>query len=169
MLRLGSIESGQSALEIVDVPLQRVVNRCVDDYAQKAAAAEISLVNEVGQAADKVRADEEGLTLIISNLIDNAIKYTPAGGQVTIRRRSEGDQTKIDVSDTGVGISPEHHARLFERFYRVDKARSQELGGTGLGLSIVKHLAQAMGGRVSVESAPQQGSTFTVTLPTVAA
>ncbi len=93
------------------------------------------------------------------------MKYTPPGGRVTIRCRRDGTWGVIEVVDTGVGVAAEHHERLFERFYRVDRARSRELGGTGLGLSIVKHLCQAMGGSVSVQSEPGKGSTFAVRLP----
>lgn len=113
----------------------------------------------------QVRADSEGLRTILNNLIDNAIKYTPAGGSVTVRW-SENDQgVVIEVQDTGIGIATTHHSRIFERFYRVDKARSREMGGTGLGLSIVKHLVHSFGGQVSVESYPRQGSTFRLLLP----
>jgi two-component system phosphate regulon sensor histidine kinase PhoR len=100
----------------------------------------------------------------LENLVDNAIKYTPADGAVTIRWRAERDQVTIEVEDTGIGIAPTDQARVFERFYRVDKARSRELGGTGLGLSIVKHLAQAFHGSVGLVSKPRQGSTFRITL-----
>lgn len=99
------------------------------------------------------------------NLIDNAVTYSDAGRSVRISARPDGDGIRIDVADRGCGIEREHLARIFERFYRVDKARSRKLGGTGLGLSIVKHIVQAHGGSVSVESAPGAGSTFTIRLP----
>jgi two-component system phosphate regulon sensor histidine kinase PhoR len=105
------------------------------------------------------------LTTILDNLVANAIQYTPAGGSVTIRYRSEGNQAVLEVEDTGIGIPASEQARIFERFYRVDKARSRELGGTGLGLAIVKHLTQAFGGEVSVSSEPGQGSIFQIRLP----
>jgi two-component system phosphate regulon sensor histidine kinase PhoR len=109
-------------------------------------------------------ADEKGVRTILSNLVDNAIKFTPAGGSVTIRCRADESRVTVEVEDTGIGIAAEDQARIFERFYRVDKARSREMGGTGLGLSIVKHLAQAFGGSVAVESQPGSGSTFRVEL-----
>lgn len=112
-----------------------------------------------------VRADSEGLRTILNNLIDNAIKYTPAGGKVTIRWSARDEGVTIEVQDTGIGIAASHQARVFERFYRVDKARSREMGGTGLGLSIVKHLVNSFGGQVSLESYPRQGSTFRLLLP----
>jgi two-component system phosphate regulon sensor histidine kinase PhoR len=112
-----------------------------------------------------VLADDEGVRQILENLVSNAIKYTPAGGSVTVRWRKDADACLLEVVDTGIGVEPEHFTRLFERFYRVDKARSRELGGTGLGLSIVKHLAQFFGGNVGVQSEPDKGSTFWVRLP----
>ena len=101
----------------------------------------------------------------MNNLLSNAINYTPEGGRVTVRWRAVGDDAVIEVSDTGIGIAPEDQARVFERFYRVDKALSRELGGTGLGLAIVKHLAQSFAGEVRVESQLGEGSTFRVTIP----
>jgi len=94
--------------------------------------------------------------------LTNAIKYTPEGGEVAVDLAQEGTEAVLRVKDTGVGIPAEHHARIFERFYRVDKHRSREDGGTGLGLSIVKHLVQSMHGKVSVSSEPGRGSTFMV-------
>ena len=112
-----------------------------------------------------VESDRDRLRELINNLIDNAVKYTPNGGKVTVRWRSDGEMASIEVEDTGIGISRDDQSRVFERFYRVDKARSRELGGTGLGLSIVKHLAQALGGSVEVQSEPGRGSVFSVHLP----
>jgi two-component system phosphate regulon sensor histidine kinase PhoR len=98
-------------------------------------------------------------------LLDNAVKYTPQGGRVSVRWRRQGQQVCLEVADTGIGIPEPDLPRIFERFYRVDKARSRELGGTGLGLSIVKHLTQAMQGSVRAASRPGRGTTFTVSLP----
>ena len=112
-----------------------------------------------------MRADHEGLREILDNLIDNAIKYTPDGGCVTVSWQCGAGTCQIAVTDTGIGIKSEDQRRVFERFYRVDKARSRELGGTGLGLAIVKHLVQSFGGKVGVSSEPGQGSTFTIELP----
>jgi two-component system phosphate regulon sensor histidine kinase PhoR len=112
-----------------------------------------------------VRADAEGVRTILDNLIDNAIKYTPEAGQVFVRCRVAQDAVTLEVQDTGIGIAEKDQGRVFERFFRVDKARSREMGGTGLGLSIVKHLAQAFGGSVGLESQVRKGSTFLVRLP----
>jgi len=102
---------------------------------------------------------------MFTNLIDNAVQYTPPGGRVEVVGGTEGPEIIISISDTGIGIPEGSIRRIFERFYRVDKARSKATGGTGLGLSIVRHVAQNHGGRVTVESAPNEGSTFTVYLP----
>jgi len=112
-----------------------------------------------------VWAESESLRQVLSNLVDNAVKYTPDGGRVEVSAERDGGIVHLRVSDTGIGIAPEHHGRIFERFYRVDRARSRAVGGTGLGLSIVKHLVEGMGGGVYVESGPGRGATFVVTLP----
>jgi two-component system phosphate regulon sensor histidine kinase PhoR len=165
MLTLARIESREAALELADVPVARVIRRCLADYEPQAAAREVTLADSACDDSLLVRADEEALRQILGNLVDNAIKYTPAAGRVSVSCRADGASAVIEVADTGAGIPPEHHARLFERFYRVDKARSRELGGTGLGLAIVKHLCQAMGGSVSVTSQVGKGSVFAVRLP----
>ncbi len=119
-----------------------------------------------GKAADyTVRGDETQLVSMFTNLVDNAVKYTPPGGRVEVTGGSRGNEVIIGITDTGIGIPEGKLARIFERFYRVDKARSKATGGTGLGLSIVKHVAENHGGRVAVESALGEGSTFTVYLP----
>ncbi len=112
-----------------------------------------------------VRGDERQLTSIFSNLVENAVKYTTPGGQVEVTDEWNEDELIIRVSDTGIGIPEKYLARIFERFYRVDKARSKETGGTGLGLSIVRHITENHGGHVAVASALGEGSTFTVHLP----
>jgi two-component system phosphate regulon sensor histidine kinase PhoR len=126
----------------------------------------IALEVEPGPIGSGCYCDAEAVHQVLTNLLDNALKYTPAGGRITVGARlaSEG-LLEIYVRDTGIGIPSEDVPRLFERFYRVDKARSRELGGTGLGLAIVKHLVRAQGGDVRVQSTPNQGSTFSFTLP----
>ncbi len=119
-----------------------------------------------GKAARySVYGDETQLTSMFTNLVDNAVKYTPPGGRVEVVGGSDGPEVVVRVSDTGIGISEGKLPRIFERFYRVDKARSKATGGTGLGLSIVKHVAENHGGRVTVESVPAEGTHFTVYLP----
>jgi len=165
LLRLARIESTTDVFDLQPVALAEVVDHCVDEHRPLAEAKKISLAIEPPPEPLRVRADEEGLHTILSNLVDNAVKYTPTGGRVSLRWRAEGKNAVIAVEDTGPGIAEEHQGRIFERFYRVDKARSRELGGTGLGLSIVKHLVHVFGGTVEVRSQPGHGSTFTVRLP----
>lgn len=115
----------------------------------------------------RVWANRDQLKQVLFNLLDNAFKYTPAEGRVRLEARREDDHMKVTVSDTGIGIPAEDQQRIFERFYRVDKARSREVGGTGLGLAIVKHIVEAHDGRIEVESVLHQGSVFSFTLPCV--
>jgi two-component system phosphate regulon sensor histidine kinase PhoR len=169
MLSLARIESAQEVFEIVPVSILEVVDACLENYRPAADAKRIQLMSEPEKASCFVRADHEGLREILDNLVDNAIKYTPSGGKVVVRWRvSKGENSSvatIEVQDTGIGIASDALPRVFERFYRVDKARSRELGGTGLGLAIVKHLAQSFGGTVSATSESGRGSSFRVTLP----
>lgn len=166
MLSLARIESAQQQFEIINVMVGEAAAACLEDYAARAETRRIELLVESDDPQLEVTADPEGLRVILNNLVDNAIKYTTEGGRVTLRWRGDQDgQVRIEVSDTGIGIPKDELPRVFERFHRVDKARSRELGGTGLGLSIVKHLAQSFGGKVAVESRVDQGSTFAVTLP----
>src|SRR6185369_1507185 len=130
-----------------------------------AVKGRIQLHEERAPEDTVVYADSEAVSQILSNLMDNAIKYTPAGGSITVGAVPKGGMVEFFVRDTGIGIPEEDLPRLFERFYRVDKARSRELGGTGLGLSIVKHLVAAHNGLTRVESRVRDGSTFYFSLP----
>jgi two-component system phosphate regulon sensor histidine kinase PhoR len=168
LLALARIEATDSSVEhhVMDLrdPVRGSASRLLASAKQKG----LELSVDVPEVAVEVDGDEEALREVMDNLLDNAVKYTPAGGRVRVAMtRDEGEATVV-VSDTGIGIAREHVDRIFERFYRVDKARSRELGGTGLGLAIVKHLVQAHGGRITVDSEPGQGSTFRVSLPLVA-
>ncbi len=165
LLALARIEAGQKTYEIDDVEVYPVVEACLEHHATSAEAKSIELTTNSPLTPVLVRTDEEALRQILDNLVNNGIKYTSEGGRVSVGWRVDEDDALIEVVDTGIGIAPEDQARLFERFYRVDKARSRELGGTGLGLSIVKHLAQFFGGSVGVHSTPGEGSTFKVRLP----
>ena len=165
MLSLARIESGQQAFDIVNVRVADVVEDCFAEAQASADSKGIQLITNDSPQSLEVRADEEGARQILNNLISNAVKYTPEGGEVGVEWSRTESTVVVKVRDTGIGISAEHLPRVFERFYRVDKARSRELGGTGLGLSIVKHLAQSFGGTVDVESQPGKGSTFAVSLP----
>ena len=165
LLRLARIESGKDAFVLDAVSLAEAVDSCVEEHADIAKSKQITLRIEPTPSVITVLADVEGLRTILDNLVKNAINYTPQGGQVEIRWCIEKSMALLEVKDTGVGIPEKHQARIFERFYRVDKARSRELGGTGLGLSIVKHLVLEFGGSTAVESEIGQGSTFKVRLP----
>jgi two-component system phosphate regulon sensor histidine kinase PhoR len=165
ILQIARLESGQETIELADVRLGEVIEQVREQFAEMAAAHQVSLTAEQPPHDLTVRADGDGVRTILSNLIDNALKYTPPGGSVTIRAVSDEAYATLEVADTGMGIAEKDQERIFERFYRAEKARSRELGGTGLGLSIVKHLAQAFGGNVSVTSQPGNGSTFRVQLP----
>jgi two-component system phosphate regulon sensor histidine kinase PhoR len=167
LLSLGRIESGNEVFELKAIDLADAVAACVTRQSDRAHAKELELLQKPPPEPVTVHADEEALAEILDNLVDNAIKYSARGGQITLRWRADGEEALLEVVDTGVGIPAKDLPRIFERFYRVDKARSRELGGTGLGLSIVKHLAQALKGSVSAVSDIHRGSTFSVRLPRV--
>jgi two-component system phosphate regulon sensor histidine kinase PhoR len=164
ILELSAIESGKVAVEPRPVRLRPLVEHVLTSLEGRASERGVALVNDVPAGA-VVRADERRLEQMLTNLADNAVKFNREGGEVRVRVAREGGRDRVSVSDTGEGIAREHAARIFERFYRVDRARSREMGGTGLGLAIVKHLAHAHGGEVTVSSAPGEGSIFTVELP----
>jgi two-component system phosphate regulon sensor histidine kinase PhoR len=132
--------------------------------ASRASERGLLLRNEVAPDV-LVYADARRLEQMLTNLCDNAIKFNAEGGAVSIGHERANGRDRISVADTGEGIAPEHIRRIFERFYRVDRARSRAMGGTGLGLAIVKHLSRAHGGEATVRSTPGQGSTFTIELP----
>jgi two-component system phosphate regulon sensor histidine kinase PhoR len=167
LLSLARLESGQEVFEHGPLALTPCVEACAESHRGRAEAKNLAYSLDLGplDGATWVLADEEAVRQILDNLIDNAIKYTPEGGAVRIACRLAGDAAVLEVADTGIGIPREDLARVFERFYRVDKARSRELGGTGLGLSIVKHLVQSIGGTINVSSRVGSGTQFTVTLP----
>ena len=162
LLDLSRLEVARPPDELVD--LARVVSEEAERLRPRAEAAGLRLVLEIAPDV-KVSGSESDLSLLVHNLLDNAIHYSPEGGDV---RGSLGDRdgaVTLEVSDTGIGIASRDLDRIFERFYRADPARSRQTGGTGLGLSIVKHVAEAHGGEVQVQSVLGAGSTFTVRLP----
>jgi two-component system, OmpR family, phosphate regulon sensor histidine kinase PhoR len=164
LLALARLDAEDTAYELLPIEIAPVLTASVEAHLAVAEAKRIEL--QIHGTADEVQvfADPEGIRTIVDNLLDNALNYTPAGGRIDVRWIADGEWLQIEVSDTGIGIAKEHQARIFERFFRIDKARSRELGGTGLGLAIVKHLCQVFGGSVSVASQLGQGSTFTVRL-----
>ena len=164
LLALSELESGEVGIQPQKVSLDEAVRSVLLLMAQRGEEKGITL--EVrGTAALSVKADRNRLAQVLINLLDNAIKYSEKGGTVTVDAARERDLVRVSVRDCGIGVPPKDLPRLFERFYRVDEARSRDNGGTGLGLSIVKHIVQSHGGTVSVESTQGQGSVFSFTLP----
>jgi two-component system phosphate regulon sensor histidine kinase PhoR len=164
ILELSSIEAGKITVEPREIQLFPLVREVSVNLAAKAVDKKVTIKNEI--AADtRVRADAFRLEQMLTNLLDNALKFNREKGEVAICHERYNGSDLIHVRDTGEGISPEHLPRLFERFYRTDKARSRELGGTGLGLAIVKHLARLHGGEITVISEVEKGSQFTIELP----
>jgi two-component system, OmpR family, phosphate regulon sensor histidine kinase PhoR len=162
---LSNIELGKVALRLGPTPLGPLVDSALELVAAKARDRDVTLHAQVSEHL-AVRADHDRLLQILINLVDNAVKYTPAGGSVIVQgRRTEDARVVLAVSDTGIGIPRADLPRITERFYRVDKARSRELGGTGLGLAIVKHLVLAHGGDLAIESEEGRGTTVRVLLP----
>lgn len=164
LLTISRLESGQVTMNFQRADLRAVAEHVRADLESRAAAKQMRLLNAV-PAEIVAHADAERLQQVLFNLVDNAIKYGHAGGEVVISaKQTESDRVEMGVRDDGPGIPAEAQSRIFERFYRVDKARSREAGGTGLGLAIVKHIVQSHGGEVWVESAPGTGATFRFTL-----
>jgi len=165
LLQLSQIEFKETKMELQKTNLKELVEEVLFDLKGAIEQKEHKIVIDIPPDLDQVEADPERIKQVFINLLDNAIKFTPQNGNICIRAKAKGKYIQVEISDTGIGIPQEHQKRIFERFYRVDKARSRKLGGTGLGLSIVKHIIYAHGGEVGVESEPGKGSKFFFTLP----
>lgn len=166
LLNLSRIESGKEEIVLETVSLKPFVDCLLERFQSQAKAKRIELYNEISEGTPPFKTDPGKLNQILGNLVDNAVKYSSAGGKIWVRVHKNQEGYTFEVEDTGPGIPPEDQTRIFERFYRVDKARSRNSGGgAGLGLSIVKHLAELQGGRVEMESVSGQGSKFKVFLP----
>jgi two-component system phosphate regulon sensor histidine kinase PhoR len=165
LLLLAQLESGRSTLQLSDIDLLRFFSDISRDWARRLSAKDLNAVVDVSDDCSTIRADEARLRQVFDNLLDNATKYSNPNGEVRLGAERRGDETVLSVTDTGIGISANDLPRIFERFYRADKARSRELGGTGLGLSIVKHITQLHGGRVQAESELGKGTSIRVILP----
>ncbi len=163
LLELSRAESPDSGLDLGPVNVSELAAQTVGEVEQRAKEKRQTLAFDAEPAV--AMADPRGLDQVLLNLVDNAIKYTPQGGNIAVRVAKRQGRVTVEVIDDGPGIPRAHLDRIFERFYRVDKGRSRDQGGTGLGLSIVKHLVQRMGGEVSVESRLGHGSVFRVSLP----
>jgi two-component system, OmpR family, phosphate regulon sensor histidine kinase PhoR len=165
LLTLSRLEADQGGIQFEGVDVREAVAESYRAQVHVAESKKVDIAARVSDSPVVVEGDPEALRELVDNLLSNAIKFTPEGGHVDLRLGVEGPNAVLTVEDTGIGIAPEDQGRIFERFYRVDKARSRQLGGTGLGLSIVKHVALAHGGNVSLKSAPGRGSTFRVQIP----
>jgi two-component system phosphate regulon sensor histidine kinase PhoR len=165
ILTLSSLETKEAILELNPLDVSGTISKACMLLQEGAVQKNITILNESTSAAlPRVMADQGRLEQVVVNLLENAIKYTPDGGSVRLFTEDAGDLIRVSVADTGIGIPFKDLPRIFERFYRVDEARTREQGGTGLGLAIVKHIVQLHGGNVSVTSDPGQGSVFSFTL-----
>jgi two-component system, OmpR family, phosphate regulon sensor histidine kinase PhoR len=165
LLKLARIEAGKLELEFQPMSLAELIEGCAETTLLKASRKEIVLEIEVPPGLPAVYGDQSLLREVLQNLLDNAIQYTPPGGRILVSATTGARDAVVTVSDTGIGIPLADQERIFERFYRVDAARSREAGGTGLGLSIAKHIVDVHGGRIWVESQVGRGSDFSFSIP----
>ncbi len=165
LLKLSRIEAGKLDLDFQPVSLAGLIEATVEATRPRAEAGRLSLAVDCPADLPRVRADANLLREVLQNLLDNAVQYTPAGGRIEVGVALDADKAVVTVADTGIGIPEAEQERIFERFYRIDPARSRQLGSTGLGLSIVRHIVEAHGGHIGVESAVGQGSRFRFSIP----
>jgi len=165
LLKLSKMDADRLELEIRRIGVSQFVESCIETTQRPAAEKDLRISVNLQQPLPDIAADRRRLAEVLQNLLDNAMQYTPAGGQIMVGASADGAEVTFTVSDTGIGIPQADQSRIFERFYRVDVARSREVGGTGLGLSIAKHLVEAHGGHIWVESEVGQGSQFHFTVP----
>jgi two-component system, OmpR family, phosphate regulon sensor histidine kinase PhoR len=165
LLDLSRLESHQGITRISPTNPANLLNQVIDTFQPAIALKQHTITKDIPVNLPELLIDSDLMGKALANLLDNAIKYTPDKGQITIKATAEPTTVRISVIDNGIGIPQDDIPRIFERFYRVDKSRSREMGGTGLGLAIVKHIVQLHHGEVSVQSKPGAGSTFTITLP----
>jgi two-component system phosphate regulon sensor histidine kinase PhoR len=165
VLSLARLESPEARLELMEIDLREYLAGTLRDWEKRFAAKQLNAKLEVSADLPPLHADENRLQELIYNLLDNAVKYSSDGGTVTVSGAIDREAIRLSVGDTGRGIPEQDLPRIFERFYRADKARSRAVGGTGLGLSIVEHIAHLHGGSVEAASQVGSGTTITVTLP----
>ena len=165
VLELSKLESHDLNIELNSIDINPCMNNISSNYKEHCSGKSQLFEFNVPDALPKIETNEYLLTQLLNNLLDNAIKYTPKGGKIVLKIAPINKSVQFEISDTGIGIPQEHIPRIFERFYRVDPARSREMGGTGLGLSIVKHIVSLHHGFIKVESAVDVGSKFIITLP----
>ena len=165
VLELSKLDSNDLKIELHRVDIHPCIEDIFSHYKESCAGRDQTFELDMPQHIPMIETDEYLLRQLLTNLLDNAIKYTPKGGRIGLKVNPINGSVQFEISDTGIGIPPEHIPRIFERFYRVDPARSREMGGTGLGLSIVKHVVSLHHGFIKVESAVDVGSKFIITLP----
>ena len=165
LLKLSKMDADRLELEVRRLSVSQFVESCIETTQRPAAEKDLRISVNLQQSLPDIAADRRRLAEVLQNLLDNAMQYTAAGGQIMVSASADDSEVTFTVSDTGIGIPKADQPRIFERFYRVDVARSREVGGTGLGLSIAKHLVEAHGGRIWVESEVGQGSQFRFTVP----
>ncbi|HUJ41669.1 MAG TPA: ATP-binding protein [Candidatus Acidoferrales bacterium] len=165
LLKLSAIEVGSMSFQMEPVSVPRLIEHCLEGVTLRAKARGLKIEREAAADLPQVRGDSLRLEEVLKNLLENAVQYTPAPGAITVSAKREGESAVLCVADTGIGIPSTDQQRIFERFYRVDVARSREAGGTGLGLSIAKHIVEAHAGRLWVESELGKGSRFYFSLP----
>ena len=165
LLTLAQLESAPPNLQLTDVRLTDLLDNALRDWEKKIAEKKLRVAVDLAPDLPIIHADEMRLQEVLYNLLDNAVKYSRPNGQIALRTQRRDGEIALSVSDNGIGIGKSDLPRIFERFYRADKARSRELGGTGLGLAIVKHIAQLHGGRVEAQSELGKGTTVRVILP----
>jgi two-component system phosphate regulon sensor histidine kinase PhoR len=167
LLELSRIEAGQLKLELRPVSVPQLVNSCIETTQLTAGSKQLTLKGELPADLPAVQGDANRLQQVLQNLLDNAVQYTPPGGAISAEAACANGEVVVTVADTGIGIPQSDQSRIFERFYRVDAARSREAGGTGLGLSIARHIVEAHGGRIWVDSTVGEGSRFHFSIPAI--
>lgn len=165
LLELSHLEYQKSIPQPKPVNIRGIIKEILEYLTPASILKKQEIINKIEADTSEINTDPELLKKAITNLLDNAIKYTPEGGKIEVITKTQDNNLFVTVKDNGIGIPAEDLPRIFERFYRVDKSRSREMGGTGLGLAIVKHIIQTLGGEVTVQSETNKGSTFTIKLP----
>jgi len=165
LLDLSQVEAGGLALSIEPLTVASLIERSLEPFRVRADASRLSLEVRIPRGVPSIRADPVRAVRVLANLLDNAVKFTPPGGRVTVAAAERGSAVEVSVADTGPGIPGAETAQIFDRFYRVDKARARSRGGAGLGLAIARRLAEAQGGTITVRNREEGGAVFTVTFP----
>lgn len=165
MVNLSHLEAGSAELSSADLILQEIIRECIESQRQFAATKSLDIRQSLPHTAMRVRADREKLTIVLNNLLNNAVKFTPPGGRILLTVRPQTGMVAVSVTDTGIGIPEQELNRIFDRFYQVESHLVRNEGGMGLGLSIARGMVELHGGRIWAESVEGRGSRFTFTLP----